>query len=129
MRRAPQTPVISGTLYRTIAMLVIGLAMLVALFGGGNPVEAPAAEPTQHVADAVPDRSAGFAAPADMADMAEVTSQSDSPEEGAAMPLPEGDARPPGAARAPDPARPTPAQLAHLIEQSRLRSGANPGGD
>lgn len=133
MRRAPKTPVVSGTLYRNVAILAVGLAVFMALFGSADPADVPAAQTDRRVMAAAPETAASQAepaAPVDDGEPAEPAAEA-VPAEGAAppSPLPEGAMQPGAAGRPANPVRPTPAQLAHLIEQSRLRSGANPGGD
>ena len=133
MCRAPKTPVVSGTLYRNVAILAVGLAVFMALFGSADPADVPAAQTDRRVMAAAPETAASQpepAAPVDDGESAEPAAEA-VPAEGAAppSPLPEGAMQPGAAGRPANPARPTPAQLAHLIEQSRLRSGANPGGD
>ena len=138
MRRAPKTPVVSGTLYRNVAILAVGLAVFMALFGSADPADVPAAQTDRRVMAAASETAASQAEPAAPVDdgepaelAAEAVPAEAVPAEGAAppSPLPEGAMQPGAAGRPANPARPTPAQLAHLIEQSRLRAGANPGGD
>lgn len=132
MRRAPRTPVVSGTLYRNVAMLIVGLALLAALFGGRHQPEPPVAEPAKRAIGSSSEATFRSAEPAQLVGAAgEAPDANQSGGEEASHPpqQPAGEVPPDGAPRAANPARPTPAQLAHLIEQSRLRSGANPGGD
>ena len=134
MRRAPKTPLVSGSLYRNVAMLAVGLAVLFVLFGGDgasapDPVPAPVSKPasiaapapTANIAAAQFDETADVAEPAEPAAPAAAG--------GEAPPLPDGTTLPGTRGAQAAPARPTPAQLRHLVEQSRIRSGANPGGD
>lgn len=133
MRRAPKTPLVSGTLYRNIALLAVGLAVLMALFSGGGEdsgtaISLPVAKPSMRAVAAAP-----VAEPARFDDSAEpaepVAEQPKIGGPGEAPPLPDGTKLPGARAGAANPAQPTPAQLRHLVEQSRARSGANPGGD
>ena len=124
MRRAPKNQLVTGSLYRTVAMLAVGLAVLVALFGTGNRDAASMAPSATAIKPAPPQAASSMIEPVD----APVESQEPGdpvPDQGqhdsAGSPGPD--------VRAAGPARPTPAQVAHLIEQSRIRSGANPGGD
>lgn len=140
MARRSQTPALTGANYRQFAALVLVGALGVALFGGSaEPASEPSAPPPPVAAPApaaaseARDDTGGefFAAEAEASDFA--------PEE----PIESEQATPPGDLAAdegkpplPEPAgtkpadtRPTPAQIARLIEASRERSGARPGGD
>ncbi|MDP3905826.1 hypothetical protein [Novosphingobium sp.] len=133
MRRAPKIPLVSGTLYRKVAMLAVGLAVLVALFGSGDrdgaAIQLPASRaPDRAAAAAGPDpQPGGFDETAELAEPAQPapanTGSADAP------PLPPGTNLPGPAGQTAAAARPTPAQLRHLVEQSRIRSGAPAGGD
>lgn len=130
MRRAPKNQLVSGSLYRTVAMLAVGLAVLVALFGTANRDAASMAPSATAIKPAPPQSTSSMIEPVD----APVESQEPGdpvPDQGQGPdPAPHEAAGSPGPdVRAAGPARPTPAQVAHLIEQSRIRSGANPGGD
>lgn len=136
MRRAPKTPLVAGTLYRNVALLAVGLAVLMALFSGGGgqggdpairlPVsKAPERAAMAESSSAAPARFDDSVEPVEPAQPSAPTAASP----GEPPPLPDGTTLPGARAPKADPARPTPAQLRHLVEQSRMRSGANPGGD
>lgn len=142
MRRAPKTPLVSGTLYRNVAILAVGLAVLVALFGSGDRdasdgIRVPVSGSPDRAAAVVPqgpeavqfDETADVASPVQPG-AAEIAPPDAGPGQvGPAPPLPAGTKLPAPRGQMAKPAAPTAAQIQHLIEQSRIRSGANPGGD
>jgi hypothetical protein len=139
MARRSQTPALTGANYRQFAALVLVGALGVALFGGSaEPASEPSAPPPPVAAPAPAAASEArdtggefFAAEAEASDFApeepieseETAPPGDLAADDAKPPMPE-----PAGAKPPD-TRPTPAQIARLIEASRERSGARPGGD
>lgn len=153
MRRAQKIPLVSGTLYRNVAMLAVGLAVVVALGSGdrkdGQAIRLPAAKASERAAETSSQNpvSDGFDDTVQTAAPVQPSAAENSPAEigsagisaeqigpapaasGAPPPLPAGTILPGPRGQIANPAKPTPAQMRHLIEQSRIRSGASPGGD
>ena len=138
MARRSQTPALTGANYRQFAALVLVGALAVALFGGSGGGAEPAAGPVARVverpapaATGEPEYDAGgefFAAELETGDFAPEEPVASDEEQPAARPATsEAEAPVPGAK--PADTGPTPAQIARLIEASRERSGARPGGD
>lgn len=131
MRRAPRSNPVPGTLYRNVALIALAAAVVVALASGDGPEPAaPSAAQRRVWAPPVPQQRQ--ASPA--ADPAEYSADDQLPPEGtvgdAAAPAPPATPVPQAAAsRAAAEVRPTPEQLRQLIDDSRRRSGAHPGGD
>lgn len=131
MRRAPRSNPVSGTLYRNVALIALAAAVVVALASGDGPEPAvPSAAQRRDWAPPVPQqRQAGpDAARAEYS--ADDRAAPEDTDGDAAAPVPPATPVPQAAAtRAATGVKPTPEQLRQLIDDSRRRSGAHPGGD
>lgn len=142
MARRSQTPVLTGANYRQFAALVLVGALGVALFGGSDGGAEPAVEPVAQALDHPPpapvselseetgEQASGefFAAEAETGDFAPEEPESGDEEQPSAQ-LATSEADEPAPGTKPADTGTTPAQIARLIEASRERSGARPGGD
>lgn len=135
MRRAPRSNPVSGTLYRNVALIALAAAVVVALANGDGPEPAvPSAAQRRVWAPPVPQqRQAGPDAGPDAGRAEYSADDRAAPEDtdgDAAAPAPPATPMPQAAAtRAATGVKPTPEQLRQLIDDSRRRSGAHPGGD
>lgn len=136
MRRAPRSSLVSGQLYRNAAGIAVVLAVLAALASGDGPPaqQLPAAQTSLATVKAGPaplkrsDQADSRAVAEPVSDVDDSPVVADQPD--VAAPAPSANPVPqPAATVATGQARPTPAQLRQLIEDSRRRSGAPPGGD
>lgn len=140
MARRSQTPALTGANYKQFAALVLVGALAVALFGGSGggvePVSKPVAQVVERpapapapVSEASEDAGGEFyAAAGEASDFApEEAAVSEDEQPAAELAPSQPDEPAPGAK--PTDTGPTPAQIASLIEASRERSGARPGGD
>ena len=136
MARRSQTPALTGANYKQFAALVLVGGLAVALFGGSGGgaepvtrvVEAPAPAPAP-ASEASEDAGGEFyAAEGEASDFAPEEAAASEDEQPAAE-LATSEAIEPAPGAKPTDTGPTPAQIASLIEASRERSGARPGGD
>ena len=138
MARRSQTAALTGANYKQFAALVLVGALSVALFGGSGGGAEPVAAPVPQVVERpapVPVSEASedaggefFAAEGEASGFApEEAAVSEDEQPAAELATSETGEPAPGAK--PADTGPTPDQIARLIEASRERSGARPGGD